>query len=140
MRQLQFFSAKELAVMRDRTKAPSYSPTAEEFRRDHERHRAWGLTQRYARKERDAQRRHRGPARIGLGDLEPERSAQAQTSCASAARLPRAETLSEIERAKPAEADRAPGAQGRESSTRCTPQRRAPAPAGHDQPDESVKL
>jgi len=32
--------------MRDRTAARNYSPAAEEFRREHERHRAWGLIQR----------------------------------------------------------------------------------------------
>jgi hypothetical protein len=57
MRQLQLFSSAELAVMRDRTKSHSHSPERDEFRRDHERHRAWGLTQRHAQKLR---RRHPG--------------------------------------------------------------------------------
>src|ERR1700754_123553 len=48
MRQLQFFTTTELAVMRDRTASRSYSPAGEEFRREHRRHRAWGLTQRHA--------------------------------------------------------------------------------------------
>jgi hypothetical protein len=50
MRQLQFFTSAELATMRDRTKSRNYSPGNDEFRREHERHRAWGLSQRHARK------------------------------------------------------------------------------------------
>src|SRR5690349_23297764 len=46
MGQLQFFSPRELAGMRDRSASRSYSPEGEEFRREHERHRAWGLIQR----------------------------------------------------------------------------------------------
>lgn len=41
--------------MRDRSKARNYSPEGEEFRREHQRHRAWGLTQRYAQKRRRLQ-------------------------------------------------------------------------------------
>ncbi|HEV7709548.1 MAG TPA: hypothetical protein VGP16_15220 [Asanoa sp.] len=41
MRQLQLFTSAELAGMRDRTAARNYSPEGEEFRREHERHRAW---------------------------------------------------------------------------------------------------
>lgn len=38
--------------MRDRTASRSYSPAHDEFRRVHERHRAWGLAQRHAEKLR----------------------------------------------------------------------------------------
>jgi hypothetical protein len=48
--QMSLFSRGELAGMRDRTRARNYSAEAEKFRRDHERHRAWGLRQRHARK------------------------------------------------------------------------------------------
>ncbi|MCW2141531.1 hypothetical protein BXY51_006115 [Actinoplanes cyaneus] len=48
--QMSLFSRGELAGMRDRTLARNYSAEAEKFRRDHERHRAWGLRQRHARK------------------------------------------------------------------------------------------
>ncbi|MCW2139808.1 hypothetical protein BXY51_004372 [Actinoplanes cyaneus] len=48
--QMSLFSRTELAGMRDRTLARNYSAEAEEFRRVHERHRAWGLRQRHARK------------------------------------------------------------------------------------------
>jgi hypothetical protein len=53
--QLQLFTRAELTAMRDRTKSRSYSPEADEFRRVHERHRAWGLQQRHARKLRRLQ-------------------------------------------------------------------------------------
>src|SRR4051812_25894485 len=52
MRQLQFFTTAELAKMRDRTASRSYSPAAEEFRREHERHREWGLKRRHANRLR----------------------------------------------------------------------------------------
>jgi hypothetical protein len=52
MRQLQLFTTAELARMRDRTASRSYSPEAEEFRRNHERHRAWGLARRHAERLR----------------------------------------------------------------------------------------
>src|SRR6185295_2002637 len=54
MGQLGFFTRVQLAEMRDRTKSRRYSPEAEAFRRDHARHRAWGLTQRHAQKLRRA--------------------------------------------------------------------------------------
>ncbi|MEV4701842.1 hypothetical protein [Actinoplanes sp. NPDC049316] len=52
MRQLQFFSTAELAVMRDRTASRRYSAEREQFRREHARHREWGLAQRHAAKLR----------------------------------------------------------------------------------------
>jgi hypothetical protein len=47
MRQLQLFTSAELAQMRDRTASRNYSPERDEFRRQHERHRAWGLARRH---------------------------------------------------------------------------------------------
>ena len=47
MRQFQLFTTAELARMRDRTASRNYSPERDEFRREHERHRAWGLGQRH---------------------------------------------------------------------------------------------
>lgn len=38
--------------MRDRTRSRSYSAAGDQFRREHERHREWGLVQRHARKLR----------------------------------------------------------------------------------------
>ena len=52
MRQLQLFTSAQLAQMRDRTASRSYSPAGEEFRREHERHRAWGLARRHAERMR----------------------------------------------------------------------------------------
>ena len=49
-RQLELFTRSELASMRDRTSCRNYSPERDQFRRDHERHRAWGLTQRHGRR------------------------------------------------------------------------------------------
>jgi hypothetical protein len=50
----------ELAVMRDRSASRKYSPEGEAFRREHERHRAWGLTQRHAERLRRSRCRVRG--------------------------------------------------------------------------------
>ena len=48
--------------MRDRTRRRNYSVAAEEFRREHERHRAWGLQRRHAEKLSRGQRRGPAPA------------------------------------------------------------------------------
>jgi hypothetical protein len=50
--QLQLFPRAELARMRDRTASRSYSPAAEKFRREHERHLAWGKARRHAERLR----------------------------------------------------------------------------------------
>ena len=52
MRQLQLFTGTQVAAMRDRIKRRNYSPEAEEFRRDHERRRDFGLRQRHAERAR----------------------------------------------------------------------------------------
>jgi hypothetical protein len=52
MGQPGLFSRSQSATMRDRTKLRNYSPEADKFRRDHKRHRDWGLTQRHARRLR----------------------------------------------------------------------------------------
>jgi hypothetical protein len=59
MGQLQLFTATELATMRDRTRARKYSPQGEEFRRVHQRHRAWGLAQRHAQRLQHLRERQR---------------------------------------------------------------------------------
>jgi hypothetical protein len=51
MTQLSLFPTRGL---RDRMLRRNYSPAAEEFRVEHERHRAWGLTQRHARRLRQS--------------------------------------------------------------------------------------
>ena len=50
MRQLQLFTRAALAEMRDRTAARNYSPAREQFRREHTRHRTWGLIQRHGQR------------------------------------------------------------------------------------------
>jgi hypothetical protein len=52
MRQLQLFTPAALAEMRDRTASRNHSPAGDEFRREHERHRAWGLIQRHGQRLR----------------------------------------------------------------------------------------
>ncbi len=50
--QQQLFTRAELSAMRDRTRARNYSPDRENFRRDHERRRYWGLKRRHAERLR----------------------------------------------------------------------------------------
>ncbi len=50
--QQQLFTPAELSAMRDRTRARNYSPQREDFRRDHERRRYWGLKRRHAERLR----------------------------------------------------------------------------------------
>lgn len=61
MRQLQFFTTAELAAMRDRTASRRYSPAREEFRREHHRHRVWGLARRHAERLRRVSGASRAP-------------------------------------------------------------------------------
>ena len=63
MGQLGLFTKAQLDVMRDRTKSRRYSPEKEAFRREHERHRAWGLVQRHSQKLR---RLHGGDGIVAL--------------------------------------------------------------------------
>ncbi|MER7007667.1 hypothetical protein ABT297_32130 [Dactylosporangium sp. NPDC000555] len=64
MGQLGLFSRAELAAMRDRTRSRRYSPAKEQFRREHARHRDWGLARRHAEKLR----RVRGDTPPGVSD------------------------------------------------------------------------
>ena len=48
--QIGLFTRDQLVAMRDRTRRRNYSAEAEKFRREHEKHREWGLAQRHARK------------------------------------------------------------------------------------------
>jgi len=58
VRQLSLFDRATTASMRDRTRSRNYSPERDEFRREHERRRYWGLKRRHAEKLR---RIHDGP-------------------------------------------------------------------------------
>ncbi|MER7007226.1 hypothetical protein ABT297_29885, partial [Dactylosporangium sp. NPDC000555] len=64
MGQLGLFSRAELAAMRDRTRSRRYSPANEQFRREHARHRDWGLARRHA----DKLRRLRGDTPPAISD------------------------------------------------------------------------
>jgi len=52
VRQLSLFDKATTAGMRDRTRSRNYSPERDEFRREHERRRYWGLQRRHAEKLR----------------------------------------------------------------------------------------
>jgi hypothetical protein len=52
MRQGSLFSRAQIAAMRDPTTARNHSPSRDEFRREHERRRAFGLQRRHAEKLR----------------------------------------------------------------------------------------
>ena len=56
MGQLSLFGCTELSALRDRTARRNYSAAGEAFRREHERHREWGLRRRHAEKLRRLQR------------------------------------------------------------------------------------
>jgi hypothetical protein len=57
--------------MRDRTASRRYSPAAEEFRRTHEPHRAWGLTQRHAERLRRRRGTTDSPPTLGVSGPHP---------------------------------------------------------------------
>ena len=61
MRQLQLFTSAQLATMRDRRASRNYSAEAEEFRREHERRRSWGLARRHAERLSRLDRGTSGP-------------------------------------------------------------------------------
>jgi hypothetical protein len=81
MRQLQLFTTAQLATMRDRTASRNYSPAKDEFRRTHERHRAWGLQRRYA--EKQARLQTAAPHGRRPADGLPSRPAARPTACDS---------------------------------------------------------
>jgi hypothetical protein len=63
--------------MRDRTASHSYSQAGEEFRREHERHRAWGLTRRHAERLRRLRDRDCEPHNPTAEGMPPERQTPA---------------------------------------------------------------
>lgn len=69
VRQLQLFTPAELDTMRDRSALRNYSPERDEFRRQHERRRAWGLIQRRGQRLRHLRNSSRAP---GSGTLMPD--------------------------------------------------------------------
>jgi hypothetical protein len=122
MRQLQLFTTAELAKMRDRTASRNYSAERDEFRREHERHRAWGLTQRHAAKLRRA-RETRPPGRIDdRRALAPRQPAPRRPTQAQPAQNP-ASAATRIARARAAAARASPTriARGRVGRARADP-------------------
>ena len=106
------FSRAEITSMRDRTAARNYSAAGEEFRREHERHRAWGLRRRYAEKMRRAERNvSASPAASAVRD-DPGRPASTVAPL-SAQRPPPSTTTSHR---APQSAAAAPGHASRSSS------------------------
>ena len=72
MRQLQLFTTAQLAAMCDRTASRNYSPERDAFRREHERHRTWGLAQRHSERLRRARDRDCDRGAAGT-DTDPTR-------------------------------------------------------------------
>src|SRR3954470_5754755 len=48
--QRELFSRAEITAMYDATRRRNYSPAGERFRKEHQRHRDWGLEQRHRKK------------------------------------------------------------------------------------------
>jgi hypothetical protein len=65
---MSLFGRSEIAAMRDRTKKRNYSAEADEFRREHKRHREWGLQQRHAAKLSRLRRSRSAPPTPPISD------------------------------------------------------------------------
>ena len=93
MGQLSLFSRAELAGMRDRTRARNYSASRDEFRRDHERRRAWGLQRRHAERLRHVREQQAGcwpdDLQIAPASVEADRPGLPDPSPVSAGPPPR---------------------------------------------------
>jgi hypothetical protein len=61
MGQMSLFSRAEIAGMRDWTAARNHCPERDDFRREHEQHRAWGLQRRHAAKLRHVRQQRSAP-------------------------------------------------------------------------------
>jgi len=71
VRQLSLFDRATTTAMRDRTRSRNYSPERDEFRRDHERRRYWGLKRRHAEKLRQLHGDPTRPATPPANDDQP---------------------------------------------------------------------
>jgi hypothetical protein len=127
MRQLSMFTPAELAGMRDRTASRNYSPSRDEFRREHERHRAWGLARRHASRLRDAHSiPHHSPA-ASTTEQRRHDPTQAPSPSPSPSPSPATEPTSGRQTTRPAPSDNRPTSQN-PSPVHPTPDAR-PAPA-----------
>ena len=75
MGQLSLFSRGEIAGMRDWSAARNHCPERDAFRREHERHRVWGLQRRHAAKLRHLQQHRSEPPSVTATRSAPPRSA-----------------------------------------------------------------
>jgi hypothetical protein len=116
MRQLQMFTTSQLAKMRDRTASRNYSPERDEFRRTHERHRAWGLARRHEERLRRL--------REGADDSRITSTAEACRDDPPPARPPESTAVGHAPR-------QAPG--GKQTSRPATNAQQAPRPATNAQ-------
>lgn len=80
MRQLQLFTSAALAEMRDRTASRNHSPERDEFRREHERHRAWGLAQRHGMRLRRLRNRSCASQAASIDEPAPQRETPADAA------------------------------------------------------------
>ena len=135
--QLQFFTRPQVAEMRDRTASRNYSAERDEFRREHERHRAWGVSRRHAEKLRRARESSRAAQQApAVGDRPrpepPSREREARPALGR--HLPAAQGhTSHADRRcppeQPAQARRAIAQESPPGPTRVDSERRGPAPA-----------
>jgi hypothetical protein len=128
MRQLQLFTNTELAGMRDRTASRNYSPERDEFRRDHERHRAWGKARQHAERLRRVRDSQRGGQ--GLNTAEDRR--QDRTRQPSPPQVPVPTSGETVE--CPASSQARPAGQSP------PPARRSPGPAAKRQPSFATSM
>jgi len=73
--QMSLFNRAEIAGMRDWSAARNHCPERDAFRREHERHRAWGLQQRHAAKLRHVRRERSAPPTDPATRSDPTRPA-----------------------------------------------------------------
>jgi hypothetical protein len=167
VRQLQLFTSAQMAVMRDRTARRNYSAEAEEFRREHARHREWGLAQRHGEKlrrlrnsRRDAQAANMAEGHQGDQTLAPsppslayppptpaprERAVRPQPAPRERAVRPQPAPRERAVRPQPAPRERAvrPEPAAREQVTRPEPAPTAhpacPEPALREQPEPALR-
>jgi hypothetical protein len=88
MRQLQLFTSTELAGMRDRIASPRHSPGHDTFRREHERHRAWGLIQRHGERLRRLRNSSCASPAVNPPESRQQSRSQDPSACPSPAPVP----------------------------------------------------
>jgi outer membrane biosynthesis protein TonB len=137
--QMSLFGRAELTAMRDTTRRRNYSPRNEAFRREHKRHRDWGLTQRHAEKLRQLTDETPEPAEPPQEPTtppepepapSPEAPADASPSTPSKPSTPRRTPLPRPARRRRDAAKRSPRAGDRPKTVAATTPSARPPPAG----------